>query len=309
MAEITAAMVKALREKTGAGMMDCKKALAETGGDMDAGVDWLRTKGLSAAAKKAGRVAAEGLVAAMTDGGRGALVEVNSETDFVARNDQFQAFARTLCELQLTSGGDLEALFAADFPQTGRTVKDELTELIAKIGENMSVRRVANLSISSGAVARYVHNQVSDGLGKIGVLVALESSGDQGKLDALARQIAMHVAAARPQFTTIESVDPAALERERQVLSEQARESGKPDNIIEKMVEGRLRKYYEEVVLSEQVFVIDNETKISKVLKDAEADVGAPIALAGFVRFELGEGIEKDQSGEDFAAEVAALAG
>jgi len=304
MAEITAALVKELREKTGAGMMDCKKALNETGGDIEAAVDWLRTKGLAAAAKKAGRAATEGLVGIAIDGGKGAVVEVNSETDFVARNDAFQDFVRTLASLSINADGNVEALKAADYPGTGRTVDGELTNLIATIGENMSLRRTASLAVANGVVAGYMHAAVGENLGKIGVLVGLESTADKDALEAFGRQIAMHIAAARPEALTVEDVDTEALNRERDVLTEQARASGKPENIIEKMVEGRLRKYYEEVVLLEQVFVIDGESKVAKAVEAKGKELGAPIKLTGFVRFNLGEGIEKEES--DFAAEVAA---
>ncbi|HSR72072.1 MAG TPA: translation elongation factor Ts, partial [Kiloniellales bacterium] len=271
MAEITAALVKELRDKTGAGMMDCKKALTESGGDLEAAVDWLRKKGLAAAAKKAGRVAAEGLVGMIADGRRGALVEVNSETDFVARNDAFQEFVRTVTGLALDARGDIEALRAANFPGSDHSVGDALTDLIAKVGENMSLRRTGFLEVESGVVAGYVHNQVSPGLGKIGVLVALESAGDTEKLGAFGKQLAMHVAAASPQALRPADVDASALERERNVLAEQARASGKPENIIEKMVEGRLRKFYEEVCLFEQTYVIDGESKVAKAI-EAEAE-------------------------------------
>ncbi len=307
MAEITAALVKQLRERTGAGMMDCKKALTETGGDIEAAVDLLRQKGLASAAKKAGRVAAEGLVGVVTEGGRGAVVEVNSETDFVARTEAFQGFVATVAKLALETGGDLEALGAASYPGRDHTVAEALTEMIAKIGENMSLRRAAALQVSDGVVAGYVHNQVAPELGKIGVLVALESSGDKNKLSALGKQLAMHVAWAAPQAVDADDVDATALARERKVLSEQARASGKPENIIEKMVEGRLRKFYEEVCLLEQVSAIDNETKIRKLIAQAEQEGGAPITVAGFRRFLLGEGVEREQS--DFAAEVAAQLG
>jgi len=307
MAEITAALVKDLREKTGAGMMDCKKALTETGGDLEGAIDWLRKKGLAAAAKKAGRVAAEGLVGVVTDGKRGAVVEVNSETDFVARNDAFQDFVSTVARLALDAGGDLDKLSGASYPGTGNTVAERLTELIAKIGENLNLRRTGYLEVSSGVVASYVHNQAAPGLGKIGALVALDSSGDRAKLDALGKQLAMHVAAAAPQAIDSAGVDASALVRERNVLAEQARASGKAEEIIAKMVEGRLRKFYEEVCLLEQTYVIDGENKVGKALKQAEADVGAPIRVAGFLRFQLGEGIEKEKG--DFAAEVAAQLG
>ncbi|WP_026873874.1 translation elongation factor Ts [Inquilinus limosus] len=307
MAEITAALVKELREKTGAGMMDCKKALGESGGDLEGAVDWLRKKGLAAAAKKAGRVAAEGLVGAAVEGTKGALVEVNSETDFVSRNDKFQGLVSTLAGLALKADGNVEALAASQYPGTGRTVAEEVTQLVATIGENISLRRSAALSVSDGVVAAYIHGPVAPGLGKIGVLVALESAGDKARLEAFGKQVAMHVAAARPDALHIADVDPSALDRERAVLVEQARASGKPEAIIEKMVEGRLRKYYEEVVLHEQVWVLDGESKVRKVIEDAAKDVGAPVAVTGFVRFVLGEGIEKEQG--DFAAEVAATLG
>ena len=305
MAEITAALVKELREASGAGMMDCKKALGETNGNIEEAIDWLRKKGLAAAAKKAGRVAAEGLVGAAAEGNVGALVEVNSETDFVARNEQFQGFVSAVARLALAHD-DVEGLKNAKHPEGG-TVAEKLTNLVATIGENMNLRRSKRLSVSQGVVASYVHNAAAPGMGKIGVLVALESAGDAAKLQALGKQIAMHVAAAKPLFLDISSVDGAALERERAVLSEQAAASGKPANVIEKMVEGRIRKYYEEVVLLEQVYVIDGETKISKVIENAAKAAGAPVKLAGFVSFVLGEGIEKEQ--KDFAAEVAAQLG
>jgi len=306
MAEITAALVKELREKTGAGMMDCKKALAETAGDLEGAVDWLRKKGLAAAAKKAGRVAAEGLVGVAVAGAVGAVVEVNSETDFVARNETFQGFVAAVAKLALTVGTDVEALKAAPCPGSSRNVGDELTHLVATIGENMSLRRATRLSVPSGVVASYVHNALAPGLGKIGVLVALESSAPADKLAAFGRQLAMHVAAANPQSLDIETVDPRALERERDVLREQARGSGKPEAIIEKMVEGRLRKFYEEVVLLEQVYVIDGESRVKAAVAAAAKELGAPIAVKGFARFQLGEGIQKEQG--DFAAEVAAQA-
>lgn len=307
MAEITAALVKDLREKSGAGMMDCKKALTEANGDVEAAIDWLRKKGLAAAAKKAGRVAAEGLVGVAANGLSGAAVELNAETDFVARNDAFQAAVSTVTKLALDTDGSLDSLKAAAYPGTGRTVADELPNLVATIGENMNLRRVAKLSVTDGVVSSYVHSALVPGLGKIGVLVALESTGDKAALADLGKQIAMHVAAARPEALDIADVSTANLERERAVLIEQARASGKPENIIEKMVEGRVRKYYEEVVLLEQLYVIDGETKIRKVVENAAKTIGAPVTLTGFVRFQLGEGIEKEQS--DFAAEVAKMAG
>jgi len=305
MAEITASLVKELREKTGAGMMDCKKALAESGGDIDRAVDWLRKAGLAAAAKKAGRIAAEGLVAVATRGAAGAVVEINAETDFVARNEQFQAFVRSVAELALDHGADVAALEAARLPDGG-TVAEGLKRLVATIGENMTLRRSALIAVASGTVAGYVHNAVAPGLGRIGVLVGLASEGDPAKLETFGRQLAMHVAAAAPQWTDVDEVDPAALERERAVLSEQARASGKPEDIVAKMVEGRLRKFYEEVVLLDQIFVIDNETRVRKAVEAAAEEAGAPVRVAGFARYALGEGVEKQDS--DFAAEVAAAA-
>jgi len=293
MAEITASLVKELREVSGAGMMDCKKALAETAGDLNAAVDWLRKKGLAAAAKKAGRVAAEGLVGVQVEDGRGALVEVNSETDFVARNDKFQAFVSGVVKLG-TQSKDIADLSAKALPGEGKSVADKLTELIATIGENMGLRRMAVLSAKPGVVAGYVHNALAPGLGKIGTLVALESTGDKEKLAALGKQLAMHVAAANPQALSIESVDPAALERERAVLAEQAKASGKPEKVIAQMVEGRLRKFYEDVVLLEQVYVIDGESRVKAVLEKAAKEIGAPVKLTGFARMALGEGIERN---------------
>ncbi|MCH1542266.1 MAG: translation elongation factor Ts [Alphaproteobacteria bacterium] len=304
MSEITASMVKELRETAGAGMMDCKTALQECDGDMAAAVDWLRTKGLAKAAKKAGRVAADGLVGVASEGTSGAVVEVNSETDFVARNETFQSMVGEIAGVALAAEGHDE-LLAADYPGAGKSVEDHVTEMVGTIGENMNVRRSEKLDVESGIVASYIHNQVVDGLGKIGVLVALESTGDTAKLEALGRQLAMHVAATNPLAANIDDLDPAEIERERAVLIAEAKESGKPDEIIEKMVEGRLRKFYEEVVLTSQTFVIDGETRIEKLLQNAGDDVGAPVALKGFVRFELGEGVDKGEEA-DFAAEVAA---
>lgn len=306
MTEVTASMVKDLREKTGAGMMDCKKALTESNGDMEAAVDWLRKKGLSAAAKKAGRVAAEGAIAVAATGTKAAVVEVNAETDFVALNDKFQAFALEAGKIALETGADLDAMKNAKH-SSGGTVQEALTTLVATIGENMSIRRAALLSVSQGIVATYVHNALAPNLGKIGVLVALESSADTAKLQELGKQIAMHIAAARPEVLSIADVDGKALDRERDVLSEQARASGKPEPVIAKMVEGRLRKYYEEVVLLEQVYVVDGENRISQVIENAAKSLGASVKLTGFVRYQLGEGIEKTQ--DDFAAEVAKMAG
>ena len=305
MSNITASMVKELRETSGAGMMDCKAALQENDGDMAAAVDWLRTKGLAKAAKKAGRVAAEGLVAVASAGTAGAAVEVNSETDFVARNETFQAMVTDIAGVALIGDAGHESLLAADYPGAGKSVEDHVAEMVGTIGENMTVRRSVKLSVENGIVASYVHSQAADGLGKIGVLVALESTGDTAKLEALGRQLAMHVAATNPLAANIADLDPAEVERERAVLISEAKESGKPDEIIEKMVEGRLRKFYEEVVLTSQVFVIDGETRIEKVLENAAGDVGAPVALKAFARFELGEGVDKGEEA-DFAAEVAA---
>jgi elongation factor Ts len=301
MAEITAALVKDLRERTGAGMMDCKKALNEAGGDMEAAIDWLRKKGLSAAAKKSGRVAAEGLIGVASAPCRAAMVEVNAETDFVARNETFQAFVANVALIALAVGDDLDAIRAAAFPDTGRTVADELTHLVATIGENMNIRRAVVLSVPRGLVATYIHNAVRPGLGKIGVLAAVAGESELAALETLGRQVGMHVAAAKPEVLDIESVDPAALEREKAVLREQARGSGKPDAIIEKMIEGRIRKYYEEVVLLEQVWVHDGESRVKAVVKKSG------VVLSGFARYALGEGIEKPTG--DFAAEVAAAAG
>ena len=300
MPEITAVMVKDLREKTGAGMMDCKRALTETDGNVEEAVDWLRKKGLSAAAKKSGRVAAEGLVGVASAPGRAAMVEVNAETDFVARNDQFQAFVEAVARIALDVGEDLAAIKAARYPDSAQTVDQHLTELIAKIGENMTLRRVRVLSGS--VVATYVHSALRPGLGKIGVLVALQGTGELSALELLGRQVGMHIAASRPEALDIAGVDPAALAREKAVLVEQAKASGRPDNIIEKMVEGRIRKFYEEVVLLEQVWVHDGESRVKAVLAKAG------VQLAGFARFQLGEGIDKPE-GPDFASEVAATAG
>jgi len=301
MAAITAALVKDLREKTGAGMMDCKKALTETEGDLETAVDWLRKKGLAAAAKKSGRVAAEGLVAVASAPQKAAVVEVNAETDFVARNETFQAFVETVAQIALQVGDDLDAIKAAPFPGSGRTVGDELTHLVATIGENMNLRRAKVLTVKQGTVATYMHGALKPGLGKIGVLAAIEGPGEIDTLETLGRQVGMHVAATSPEALDVDSVDPAALERERAVLVEQARASGKPEAIIEKMVDGRIRKYYEEVVLLEQVWVHDGESRVRAVVKKAGA------TLTGFTRFKLGEGIDKPK--EDFAAEVAATAG
>ena len=305
--EISAGMVKQLRDSTGVGMMDCKKALAETNGDMEAAVDWLRTRGLAKAAKKADRVAAEGLVGVATAGTKASVVEVNSETDFVARNDKFQTIVSNIAKLSLDADGDVVKLGEMPFPGSGHSVSAELTEAIAKIGENMSLRRTETVSVSDGVVESYVHNAVKAGLGKIGILVALESTGDKAALSALGKQLAMHIAATNPLSIDPEDLDPAVVARERAIILEQVKESGKSAEIAEKMVDGRMRKYFEEVTLLAQTFVIDGETKVRDVIKNAEKDAGAPIKLTRFVRYALGEGIEKVET--DFAAEVAATSG
>ncbi|WEJ31426.1 translation elongation factor Ts [Devosia sp. SD17-2] len=305
--EITAAMVKQLRDSTGVGMMDCKKALAETNGDMEAAIDWLRTRGLAKAAKKADRVAAEGLVGVATAGTKAAVVEVNSETDFVARNEQFQNIVSSVAKLALDADGDVAKLGEMPFPGSGHSVSAELTEAIAKIGENMNLRRTQTVSVTDGVVESYIHNAVKAGLGKIGILVALESTGDKAALSALGKQLAMHIAAAQPQAISPDELDQDVVARERAIILEQVKESGKPAEIAEKMIEGRMRKYFEEVTLLSQVFVIDGETKVADAIKNAEKDAGAPIKLTKFVRYALGEGIEKVET--DFAAEVAATAG
>ena len=301
MAEVTALMVRDLRDKTGAGMMDCKKALVENGGDIEAAIDWLRKKGLAAAAKKSGRVAAEGLVGVASGPQVAGMIEVNAETDFVARNELFQNFVSEAAGIVLVVGDDVEAIKAYPFPGTGHSVQEELTRLIATIGENMTIRRAKRLTVPSGVVATYTHSAVKPGLGKIGVLAALEAPSEAEALETLGRQIGMHVAATRPDSLDVNAVDPSALEREKAVLMEQARASGKADAIIEKMVEGRVRKYYEEVVLLEQVWVHDGESRVKAVVQKAGAK------LTGFARFQLGEGIDKQVG--DFAAEVAAAAG
>ncbi|WP_326524269.1 translation elongation factor Ts [Sphingomonas sp.] len=306
MADITAAMVKDLREKSGAGMMDCKKALAETGGDIDAAMDWLRTKGLAAAAKKSSRTAAEGLVGVAVAGPKGAVVEVNSETDFVAKNDQFQAFVKDVTALALSDGEDLDTLKAAKMP-SGQSVADALTNNIATIGENQSLRRARRLEVSQGAVIPYVHNAQAPGLGKIGVLVALESDAGVDVLEPLGKQIAMHVAAAFPLALDESGLDKDILDRERAIAREKAAESGKPADIIEKMVEGGVKKFAKENALLSQLFVMDGKTPVADVVAKAGKDAGTTIVLKDYVRFQLGEGIEKEES--DFAAEVAATAG
>jgi elongation factor Ts len=306
MGTITAAMVKELREKTGAGMMDCKAALNETNGDMEAAIDWLRAKGLAKAAKKAGRVATEGLIGLASDDKKAAVVEVNSETDFVARNPSFQELVQTIAAAALEAKGDVEKLSAAPYGSTKTNVADTLKEMVGSIGENMTLRRTAYLAAKEGVVASYMHNQISPGLGKIGVIVALESTGDTDMLKAFGKQVAMQIAAANPQAVDTDSLDPELVERERTVLTEQAKESGKPAEVIARMVEGRLRKFYEEVVLLQQPFVHDTENTVAKALQTAAKEAGAPIKITGFYRFALGEGIDKGES--DFAAEVAAAA-
>jgi elongation factor Ts len=304
MTEISASAVKELRERTGAGMMDCKKALTEAKGDMEAAVDWLRSKGLAAAAKKAGRTAAEGLVGAITTGTVGALVEINAETDFVARNEKFQEYVKTAANLALNANSNLEFFKSMPYPGTGRSLIEELNNLISVIGENMEVRRVKSLEVEQGIVTSYIHGAIIPGLGRIGVLVALESSGDKTKLETLGKQIAMHAAAANPQACTISDLEPSVIDRERKIFAEQARESGKKEEFIEKMIEGRLRKFYEESVLIEQVYLIDDtKRKVSQVIADTAKEVGTSIILKGFSLFKLGEGIEKEVT--DFAAEVA----
>lgn len=306
MAEISASLVKELREKSGAGMMDCKKALKEVDGNLEEAVDWLRTKGLASAAKKAGRVATEGLVGLVAKGTSGAILEVNSETDFVARNNDFQAFVSNITDLAITAG-DLNTLKGTAYPDEDRNVEEQLTHMIATVGENMALRRMSVLSVESGVIATYVHNAISSGIGKIGVLVALESDVDTDKLTALGKQLAMHIAAAAPQSISSDDLDQEVVERERQILIDQARNTGKPTEIIEKMVEGRIRKFYEEVCLLEQTYVVDGETKVSEVLAKAAQDLGSSVTITAFNRFALGEGIEKEK--EDYASEVAALAG
>ena len=300
---ITAAQVKELREKSGAGMMDCKTALKENDGDIEAAMDWLRAKGIAKAGKKSDRTAADGLIGVAESGLKAAMVEVNAETDFVARNEGFQTLVKGIVKTALATDGTLEAVTGGSYD--GKDVASAITEAIATIGENMSLRRTALMEVENGVVASYVHNAVADGLGKIGVLVALESTGDADKLRAFGRQVAMHVAATNPLAGTRDDMDPAEVERERKVFIEQARESGKPDAIIEKMVTGRIEKFYKENVLLSQIFVIDGENSVEKAIENAASDVGAPIAFKGFVRFQLGEGIEKDDN--DFAAEVASM--
>ena len=306
MTNVTAAMVKDLREKTGAGMMDCKKALAETNGDMEAAIDWLRAKGIAKADKKSGRTAAEGLVGIASNGTKAVVVEVNSETDFVARNDAFQDLVRGIAQVALGTDGSVEAVAAATYPASDKPVGDTIKDAVATIGENMNLRRSASLSVEDGVVATYIHNGVADGLGKLGVLVALKSTGDKEALNAIGRQVAMHIAATNPLALRAEEVDAAVAERERNVFIEQSRASGKPDAIIEKMVDGRMRKFFEEVALLSQAFVINPDLTVAAAVKEAEKAVGAPIEVTGMARLLLGEGVEKEET--DFAAEVAAAA-
>lgn len=305
MTEISASLVKELREKSGAGMMDCKKALAENNGDVEAAMDYLRKKGLASAAKKSSRAAAEGLVTAVADGNWGVVIELNAETDFVARNEQFQKFLSDISDLALKGKiSDVEKLKAAKLG--AKTVEETLTDLIASIGENMTLRRMQSIEVPAGVVSTYIHNALVPNCGKIGVLVALESTGDAEKLNALGRQMAMHVAAARPEAMEVEGLNADAVARERALHADKAQQSGKPADIVEKMVEGSMRKYYEQVVLTQQTFIIDGQTKVSAVIEGAAKDVGAPVKLAGYVRYELGEGVEKKQ--DDFASEVAKMA-
>ena len=307
MADITASMVKDLRDRTGAGMMDCKKALNETAGDMESAVDWLRTKGLAAAAKKAGRTAAEGLIGVTVVGSRGAVVEVNSETDFVAKNETFQGFVRTVTAIAVELGSDIDALLTASYPESDGSVHDKLTHNVATIGEHQTLRRAAIVEVSQGVVTSYVHNATASGLGKIGVLVGLESAAGAGVLEPLGKQIAMHIAAANPLALDETGLDPALVERERAIAREKAATSGKPAEIIEKMIEGGVRKYAQENSLLSQVFVIDGKSKVSDIVANAAKAAGTPITIASFVRLQLGEGIEREE--KDFAAEVAAAAG
>jgi elongation factor Ts len=304
---VTANQDKELREATGVGMMDCKKALEETGGDMNAAVDWLRTRGLAKAAKKAGRVAAEGLVGVSTEGTKAAIVEVNSETDFVARNDQFQGIVGNVAKLALDAKGSIEKLAEMPFPGTGRSVAAELTDAIAKIGENMNLRRSQTIEVKDGVIGSYVHNTVKPGMGKLGVIVGLESTGDKAVLAGLGKQLAMHIANTNPASVSEADIDPALVAKEREIYTEQAKESGKPAEVIAKMVEGRVRKFFEESTLLAQTFVIDGESKVKDIIAKAEKEAGAPIKVTKFVRYALGEGIEKQET--DFAAEVAATSG
>ena len=303
MAQITAALVKQLRDKTGAGMMDCKKALTETDGELEAAVDWLRKSGLAQAQRKAGRTAAEGLIGLATAPGKAAMVEINAETDFVARNGDFQAVVREVATLALDCDGDIERLSAASYPGTGRTVAEEITNLVATIGENIQLRRTAVLSAPVGAVGDYIHMPATPGLGRLGVIVAVESDAPAESLARPAHEFAMHIAAASPHAVSRDSLDQAMVERERAVLAEQARAEGKPEKIIEKMIEGRLRKFFEEVVLLEQTWILDGETRVKAVVERLADELGTPVSVSSFVRYQLGEGIERES--KDFAAEVA----
>ena len=312
MAEITAALVKELREKSGAGMMDCKKALTETNGDIEAAIDWLRAKGIAKADKKSGRTAAEGLIGVASAGTKAVVVEVNSETDFVARNEAFQSMVRGVADVALGTDGTVEAVGAATYPATGKSVTDTIKDAVATIGENMNLRRTAALTVKDGVVADYVHNKIADGLGKIGVLVAVESTGDKKALETLGRQLAMHIAAANPQVVNVEDLSKEALEHERAIYVAQAKadpkNAGKSDEILAKASEGRLQKeFVNQAVLLKQVFVIDGKATVTDILKKAEKDLGAPVKVTSFVRYALGEGIEKKE--DDFAAEVAAAVG
>ena len=307
MGQVTAGLVKQLREKTGAGMMDCKKALSENDADIEAATDWLRKKGLAAAAKKAGRLASEGLVGVHIEATRGALVEINSETDFVARNDDFQKLVRAVTELAPEANGDADRLQAMTIASTGRTVADEITQAVATIGENINFRRTGVIEVDEGVIGSYIHTQLSPGLGKIGVIVALKSAGDKGELEALGKQIAMHIAASKPEAVSIDRLDPESVSRERSIYADQARASGKPENIIEKMVDGRMRKFYEESVLLEQVFVVDTDLRVKEAVERAAERIGSSIAVVDFQRFALGEGLETKT--ENLADEVAALSG
>ena len=306
MAEITAALVKELREKSGAGMMDCKKALSENNGDIEAAIDWLRAKGIAKADKKSGRTAAEGLIGIAGAGHKAVVIELNSETDFVARNDAFQDLVRGIASVALSTDGSVEAISAATYPATGKPVADTIKDAIATIGENMTLRRAAKLEVEHGVVATYIHNAAGEGIGKLGVLVALKSVGDKEVLSSIGRQIAMHIAATNPLAIRAEEVDAAVAERERNVFIEQARESGKPEAIIEKMVDGRMRKFFEEVALLSQAFVVNPDVTVGQAVKDAEKLAGAAIEITGMARLLLGDGVEKEES--DFAAEVAAVA-
>ena len=308
MSTITAALVKELRDKSGAGMMDCKKALSETDGDIEAAIDWLRKKGISKASKKADRVAAEGLIGVARKENTGALVEINSETDFVARNDKFQSMVSAITTLALDAGGDRDALLDAQYPGSDLKVENFITEMVATIGENMGLRRTDVLSVSEGVVADYVHSKVADGLGRIGVLVALESTGDKDKLIALGRQLAMHIAATSPLALDASGLDPALLEREKAILMDKAKAAGKPEHILEKIAEGGLKSFAKDNCLLDQPFVHDTKKSVAQALKEAEKDVGGPVRIAGYIRYSLGEGIDKGD-GDDFAAEVAAAAG